>query len=73
MGLLAGRRGWRWLRITGRRDVPDRISVDLARSVPDGFADPYAGHGFAHRGHRASAPFSHHRRTSPAIGFITGL
>jgi Subtilase family len=26
-------------------DVPDRISVDPMRSVPDGFADPYAGHG----------------------------
>jgi subtilisin family serine protease len=26
-------------------DVPDRISVDPMRPGPDGFADPYAGHG----------------------------
>jgi hypothetical protein len=26
-------------------DDPDRISVDPTRSAPDGFADPYAGHG----------------------------
>jgi subtilisin family serine protease len=50
-GLVNGIAGWApWLDgvVADTRadiDVPDRISLDPMRPTPDGFADPYAGHG----------------------------
>lgn len=50
-GLVDGIAGWApWLQgavpaTPADIDVPDLISVDPVRPGPDGFADPYAGHG----------------------------